>query len=70
MYTFFLFLESTTETQPPVEITSFNEDDIMGKLKKINMIIDPASGEPKFLKDLNSMGKRKKIDDCKDKKRK
>lgn len=43
----------------------------MGKLKKIKMIIDPASGEPTFLKDLNSMGKRKKNkDDCKDNKRK
>jgi len=45
---------------------SFNEEDIMGKLDVIKVIIDPVSGEAKYLKELNSLGKRKQkpIDPC------
>lgn len=45
----------------PVKDTfiSFNEEDIMGKLGVIKLTLDPVSGEAKYLKELNSLGKRK-----------
>jgi len=51
--------------------TSFNEQDIMGKLGITKLLLDPVSGEAKSLKELNSLGKRrpKPTDPCaKDKK--
>ncbi|XP_060856065.1 uncharacterized protein LOC132933804 [Metopolophium dirhodum] len=39
--------------------TSYNEEDIMGKLDVIKLTLDPVSGEVKYLKELNSLGKRK-----------
>lgn len=47
------------------ECVSLNEKDLMDKLKKVSMPIDPTTGEPKYLKELNSLGKRKKADECK-----
>jgi len=45
---------------------SFNGEDIKGKLDVIKVTIDPITGEAKYLKELNSLGKRKQkpIDPC------
>lgn len=65
-------LDSTgTETPATDFYISFNEKDVMEKLGILKMPADPITGEPKHLKELNSMGKRrpKKEDPClKDKK--
>lgn len=45
---------------------SYNEEDIMGKLGKVNVPIDSTTGEAKYLKELNLLGRRKpkKQDPC------
>jgi len=46
---------------------SFNENDIMNKLDSIKLTIDSVTGEAKFLKELNALGRRKNkgAEDCK-----
>ncbi|CAH1732585.1 unnamed protein product [Aphis gossypii] len=44
----------------------FNEDDIVKKLKTITIKMDRVTGEPRYIKELNALCKRKpKIEDCK-----
>lgn len=38
---------------------SYNEEDIMKKLQDIKLVLDPVTGEAKYLKELNSLGNRK-----------
>lgn len=45
------------------EFESFNEVDIMDKLKDKKFSLDPISGEINCLKELNSLGKKKIITD-------
>lgn len=40
-------------------ILSYNENDIMEKLGRIDLSLDPATGEVKCLKELNSLGGKK-----------
>lgn len=54
-----VFIVSGIEKSIPDEFVSFNEEDIMGKLDVIKLILDPISGDAKYLKELNSLGKRK-----------
>ncbi|XP_022175687.1 uncharacterized protein LOC111037427 [Myzus persicae] len=65
-------LKSSDVEKPVLDtFTSFNEEDIMGKLGVTKLQLDPVSGEAKYLKELNSLGKRKQkpTDPCaKDKK--
>jgi len=54
-----LFVGSGIDKPETDTFTSFNEEDIMGKLDVIKLTLDPVSGEAKYLKELNSLGKRK-----------
>lgn len=68
---FYLFVGSGIDTPVKDTFTSYNEEDIMGKIGVIKLTLDPVSGEVKYLKELNSLGKRrqKPQDPCaKDKK--
>lgn len=38
---------------------SYNEKDILDKLETVKLPIDPETGEPKYLKELDQLGKRK-----------
>lgn len=40
---------------------SYNEADITRKLAEIKLLLDPITGEAKYLKELNSLGNRKHI---------
>lgn len=44
-----------------INLESFNEKDIMGKLNTLHIAIDSTTGEVKHLKDLNSLGRRKPV---------
>lgn len=44
-----------------INLESFNEKDIMGKLNTMHITIDSTTGEAKHLKDLNSLGRRKPV---------
>jgi hypothetical protein len=60
------FLVSSVEKLATDMFLSFNGEDIKGKLDVIKVTIDPITGEAKYLKELNSLGKRKQkpIDPC------
>lgn len=45
----------------------FNEDDIQKKLAKIKLRVDKVTRKPRYIKELNELGKRKpKVEECKD----
>lgn len=39
--------------------TSYNESEFMKKLRVLKVPLDPSTGEAKYLKELNSLGRRK-----------
>jgi len=44
----------------------FNENDIVKKMKTITLRMDRETGEPRYIKELNALGKRKpKVEACK-----
>jgi len=60
MIRFILYFAGSGIDKPVTDtFTSFNEEDIMGKLGVTKLTLDPVSGEAKYLKELNSLGKRK-----------
>ncbi|VVC25304.1 Hypothetical protein CINCED_3A012407 [Cinara cedri] len=53
--------QNLEEKKAAIPCVSFNEKDIMDKLKNMNLSIDPKTGEAKNIKELNSLGRRKTI---------
>jgi len=45
----------------------FNEKDIQTKLANVKIRMDRVTNKPRYIKELNELGKRKpKVEDCKD----
>lgn len=61
---FLFYIVSGIETPFLDTTTSYNENDILGKLLELKVAIDPATGKAKHLKELNSLGRRKPKPEC------
>jgi len=51
-----IFIGSGVNKPTPNVFISYNEEDTMRKLGMIKVILDPISGEVKYLKELNLLG--------------
>lgn len=61
---FLFWIVSGLETPTKDTSTSYNENDILGKLLELKVTIDPSTGKAKYLKELNSLGRRKPKPEC------
>lgn len=56
---FLVFFSASQKTSSMAIYTSYNDSDIMKKLGILKVPLDPSTGEAKYLRELNLLGRKK-----------